>query len=486
MNVYLANVNIPRPAFLGDGSWNLSGLTAVTVVFGKNGSGKSKLLRAWRDTDNRTIHYVVPERAGELDYQPNFLQQQLDPAQRQSQTARNFVGEYRRQVVARIQAYFAARGDFRGDKLPGRPEELEAFISTLLPDFVTTLSGTATTPYQLMRAQGEGRIGNIDELSSGETQMFTLALDILTIVGMWDIQENPQRILLIDEPDAHIHPDLQVRFADFIIAVAKRFALQVVVSTHSTTLLAALGQFGGANASVLYLDRTKSDFRAEPFTDLLRELAACLGGHALMGPLFGAPLLLVEGDDDYRIWSQVPRYHVVNFSVIPSGGDEIKKYQRALEKVFSSLREDTTGPSGYALIDGDKGKPTEASTPQRHVPYIKLGCHESENLYLTDEVLALLGTDWPTARTKIEADASQYGQKEVGLREVAAGDRQSVDVKPVIEQVAQILDAKRVHWTLRVAKAIGDKRPSGQLGTFLGEEVITALWGPEPAQNATA
>ena len=486
MKNYVTNINVQRPQFLGGGDWKLSGLTSVVVVFGKNGSGKSKLLRAWRDASPATTHYVVPERAGELDYQPQFLQQQLDAGQRKSQTERNFAGEYRRHVVARINAYFAARGNVRGDSLPGDPAELENLIGTLLPDFTTTFDGLEVPPFRLIRTHDDARINTVDELSSGETQIFTLGIDILTIVGMWDIQKTAERIILIDEPDAHIHPDLQVRFADFLITVAKRFDLQVVVSTHSTTLLAALGQFGGSDASVLYLDRTKDAFQAEQFSDLLRELAACLGGHALMGPLFGVPLLLVEGDDDYRIWSQVPRYHHVNFSVIPAGGDAIKKYQKALEKVFASLREENTTTSGFALIDADKGKPTPDSTPQNHIRYIQLSCHESENLYLTDEVLALLGTDWNTAKAKILAAAPEYGQKREKLETAVGWDRKSVDIKEVIEQLSLILDPKKVHWTLRVAKAIGDIRPKGQLGEFLGEEVILALWGTAPLEPVEA
>ncbi len=480
MKSYVTEMEITRPPFLGGGSWKLSGLTPIVVVFGKNGSGKSKLLRAWRDANTAATHYVVPERAGELDYQPQFLQQQLNPTERQNVTGRNFAGEYRRHVVARINSYFAARGNHRGGTLPGDPAELEALVGTLLPDFTTTFDGLENPPFKLIRTHDETRIGNVDELSSGETQIFTLALDILTIVGIWDIQKAPERIILIDEPDAHIHPDLQVRFADFLIAVAKLFELQVVVSTHSTTLLAALGQFGAKDASVLYLDRTKDTFKTEPFTDLLRELAACLGGHALMGPLFGVPLLLVEGDDDYRIWSQVPRYHAVNFSVIPAGGDEIKNYQRALEKVFGSLREQEVTSSGFALIDGDKGKPSPDTVPQKHIRYIQLACHESENLYLADEVLALLGIDWPTAQNMIVEAAPGYGQKQAKLEEVRTWDRQTADIKDVIEQLSLILDPKKVHWTLRVAKAIGTTRPTGQVSEFLGSEVIVALWGEVP------
>jgi hypothetical protein len=314
-----------------------------------------------------------------------------------------------------------------------------------------------------------------------------LALDILTVAAIWDIQALDKRLMLVDEPDAHIHPDLQVRFADFLVQAAERYKLQVVVATHSTTLLAALGQFGGTSASVLYLDRTKVAFRAEPFSVVMKELAACLGGHALMGPLFSVPLLLVEGDDDYRIWSQVPRHHVLTFAVIPSHGEEIRQYQRTLERLFAALREREQGLTGYALLDGDKGKPqVNPKTPQDHIRYIQLACHESENLYLTDQVLALLGLTWGEASELIVTRAETFGEKADLLRSARVWDRKAVDVKRVINELSQILDDKRVHWTVRVARAIGVSRPEGQLADFLGEEVISALWGTTPARNKGA
>ncbi|EHK55533.1 AAA family ATPase, partial [Allomesorhizobium alhagi] len=117
-------------------------------------------------------------------------------------------------------------------------------------------------------------------------------MDVLTIAAIWEIEDRQERLILIDEPDAHIHPDLQVRFADFLVQVAEKYAPQVAIATHSTTFMAALGQFGGNAASVLYLDRRASEFVAQPFDAIMKELSACLGGHALMGPLFGVPLLL--------------------------------------------------------------------------------------------------------------------------------------------------------------------------------------------------
>ena len=184
---YIQNVSVPRPSDLGGENWNLTNLTNIVAIFGKNGSGKSRLLRAWRDGNPEKTHYIVPERTGELDYQPNYLQRQMSYSHRREDSQRNFTNEYRRQIVARIQAYFSARGDFRGDVLPSRPEDIEDLLGKLLPDFTLELSGIDNPPYKIIRSSDEKLIGNIDNLSSGEAQILTLVLDILTIAGIWEI-----------------------------------------------------------------------------------------------------------------------------------------------------------------------------------------------------------------------------------------------------------------------------------------------------------
>lgn len=486
MNVYQESQIISRPKWLGGGNWNLSRLTPVTVLFGKNGSGKSLLLRQWRDHDSRSCHYVVPERTGDLTFEPGLLQQQMDPEQRKQHSNRNYTFNYRQQIIARIQAYFLARGSVRVGEIPGNPSELEKLLSKLLPDFSVTLHG-ANPPYVLLRADGSA-VPSIDHLSSGEAQLFTIALDILTVAAIWDLENLDKRIMLLDEPDAHIHPDLQVRFADFLIETARKFKLQIIVATHSTTLLSAIGLFGAENAGIIYLRKEQENFRAEPFNDVLKELATCLGGHALMGPLFSVPILLVEGDDDYRIWSQVPRYHKVSFSVLPCNGEEIKRYQRALEKIFASLRT-TKELAGYALLDGDKPLPSpNPDSPQDYIRYIRLGCHEAENLYLTDTVLSLFDMDWETACNKIVEAADSHGEKAALLASAKSWDRKNEDIKGVIHQITQIIDPKNVHWTIRVATALGKDRPRGELADLLGEAVVRSLWGEEvpsiePAQS---
>lgn len=478
MPVHFGEISIPRLSEIGGGSWELSNLSEVTVLFGKNGSGKSVLLRAWRDKSETNTHYVTPERTGEMDFQARYLQEELTSSSRRNASSRNYMPEYRRRIIGRIQSYFLTRGDYRGDgPAPASPEELELFINSLVTDFFVELIAAGVPPYKLHRNESDTQINGVDQLSSGEAQLVTIALDILTIAAIWEIQNQGKRVLLIDEPDAHIHPDLQTRFADFIFRIAKRFELQVAIATHSTSLLAALGQFGGEKTTAIYLNRGQHEYQAQAFTSIHKELAACLGGNVLMGSLFGAPILLVEGDDDYRIWSQVPRHHVTNFSVIPSNGDEIKRYQKALESIFASLRDSHEQPCGWALLDGDKALPQpQPGNQQLHIRFMRLKCHEAENLYLSEEVLAELGTDWETASEFIVERAKEFGEKAAFLASAKSWNRQDDDIKSVIEQLALILDTKPIHWTVRVGRVLGRAKPQGQIADFLGAAVVEALW----------
>jgi len=199
-------------------------------------------------------------------------------------------------------------------------------------------------------------------LSSGETEALTVALDLLTMAALWQLEmdEGQHRLLLLDEPDPHLHPDLQVRFAKFLVALADQFACQVLVATHSTTLVAALGALGGDRASVAYMGQGMN-LEAVPFDDAVQRPVNFLGGHALIAPLLGARLLLVEGIDDYTVWSHVPRVpkFAELFAILPSGGQQIRDHQIALESLFEGLRDPDGLPAGYALLDGDKEVPTD-------------------------------------------------------------------------------------------------------------------------------
>jgi len=181
----------------------------------------------------------------------------------------------------------------------------------------------------------------------------------------------------------------------------------------------------------------------------------------------------VEGDDDYRIWSEVPRHHIVKISVVPCNGEEIHEYQKTLEKIFLSILDSPSSPRGYVLIDGDKTTP---SVEQKQIKYVRLNCRESENLYLTDEILSSLGLNWDTACEKVIQQSGNYGEKSEELKKIKSWNRKSVDCKKYINEIANILDEKKLSWAYRLGKELGKQKPTGQLSDYLGNEVISSLW----------
>jgi predicted ATPase len=477
--IHEREIVVSRPGFLGVGEWKLEELNHITVLFGRNGSGKSFLLRSLLNQDQASRHLATPERGGELNFEASWATQELLGSGRASSRQANFSSEFRGRAISRLQTVFTARG-FDDNRISDTTRaDIENLMKGLLPEFGFKL--VREQPFfELLRSNGD-RITQQNQLSSGEVSLLTLGIDILTVCSLWKLENREKRILLVDEPDTHLHPDLQQNLASFIVETMKQYGCQVIVATHSTTLLSALGFYGGTDTSTIYLTNEGDALRAVPFDEGFQLLSACLGGHALMGPLFSVPLLLVEGDDDYRVWSQVPRHKIAQLAAIPcEGADKVKTYQSALEKIFASLRTTNT-PAGYALLDGDQSLPVPATTPQIQVPFLKLECRETENLYLTDEVLSQLNTDWEQAKVKIKAGASKHGHKATKLLACDDWDRQNDDLKDVISEVADILDERHVHWTRRVGDCLGKSRPVGQLATFIGNSTIDALWPAIPA-----
>lgn len=476
MAKYLSEQSVQRPAFLGAGSWDLKALNEITLIFGRNGSGKSLLLRKLRDVNKRISHYTSPERAGDISQDLNIMQEQINPDTRANRRQYNLDPTYRQESVSRIGTLLNQLGYLTDseEKPPFKLADIQTFLQTLLPDFQFKIIKVAPH-YEMSRVDsGKEKITSVNALSSGESEILSLALDVLTICGLWEIDRLEQRVLLIDEPDMHLHPDLQQHLAHFLVQIADKYKVQILVATHSTTLLSSLGYYGGSKTSVIYLNNSVNEQKAIPFDETLQEIASCLGGHALMGPLFSAPLLLVEGDDDYKIWSFVPRYHKMHVAVIPCQGNaQVLRHQKTLEGLFSSLRQDKSSPVGYALLDGDSQLP---QVEQSNIKFVKLSCKESENLYLTDEVLTLLGTDWEKAKLSINSRSKECGEKQPLLEQCASWDRKNQNLKSIINELSRILDDKQLPWTVRVAKCIGEKKPEGQLADFIGDEVIQALW----------
>jgi hypothetical protein len=188
MSIYRSHHVVARPSFLGSGEWALSSLTDITVLMGRNGSGKSVLLRAWRDQSPNAVHYIVPERTGDMQYGSQYLDEESTGDKRSQHYRRNFTEEYRRRILARIQTYFMTRGNYTSAApMPNSPREVETLLGSLVPDFDIQL--VVSPPlYSLTRVATQEQIKQIEQLSSGEAQLLTLGLDIITMAAMWELE----------------------------------------------------------------------------------------------------------------------------------------------------------------------------------------------------------------------------------------------------------------------------------------------------------
>lgn len=69
---------------------------------------------------------------------------------------------------------------------------------------------------------------NEDNISSGESELIALSIEVL--VFSRSNQEN--KVLLLDEPDVHLHPELQHKFVEFVEKIATEFGFKVILATH--------------------------------------------------------------------------------------------------------------------------------------------------------------------------------------------------------------------------------------------------------------
>lgn len=84
---------------------------------------------------------------------------------------------------------------------------------------------------------------SLSENSLGYNNLIYIAsiLAELSLAAEQEPQEGGYfRLLLIEEPEAHLHPQLQTRLLKFLAEVAKSKSVQVIVTTHSTVLASAV------------------------------------------------------------------------------------------------------------------------------------------------------------------------------------------------------------------------------------------------------
>ena len=216
-------------------------------------------------------------------------------------------------------------------------------------------------------------------LSGGERE-------ISFIIGQIERFQLHQGILLIDEPELHLNPDLLRNWVAYLRDTVEDG--QVWISTHSLEAVETSGP-----SSSFVLERTKDTRIVENIRSLsdcpvLSVLSAAVGSPAFS--LSNLKFVFIEGDrqgrEKERFYSLYGDSRYVRF--IEGGGcTEVSKKLSAVRELAVEADEQLFVGG---VIDADFRTQEMIDELQEKTPVFVLGCHEIENLYLHPSALQVI------------------------------------------------------------------------------------------------
>ena len=469
----------------------LLNLNNINVIMGRNGAGKSRFLRdidemCSRSKDQFYVRYVSPERAGSFKRNGDILTNMTNNPDWLRQTratnqANNFKAasatlfrEAETLYLRRLASTPAIRMDttrnFEADRL--------SKVNRLLTNISLEMGGVDFE----FRSLTDGQTISPESISSGESEAVALAAEILYFFDTIDAKKF--NLLLLDEPDVHLHPDLQGRLGKLVIAMLDEFkesaeSIAVCLCTHSSPLVCSL-----ADSSLVSMG-TKSFgvdvVELKPSSAELRKVAPFFG-HPLSLSLSDDAALILEGEDDERVWQQAARTSQGRIKVFPVLAGSVDSQSELETFCGDLLRTLYDNPIAFSLRDGDG----VIACPLEHHPPIKryrLQCYAIENALLTDPCLAVMGTTWEglvDATSKWLASNPKH--RDLALVEEIIGSFDRLRHKK-IKQIRQLICAVvecRKPWEVVVGQAIGaltkeDLGSPNMLVDFLGAEMTREI-----------
>lgn len=469
----------------------LVGLNNVNIIMGRNGAGKSRFFRDIEEIgninkDRFNIRYISPERAGSFKRDGNVLTNMSLSSEwlrsvRSVNQADNFKAASAmlfREAETLYLRRLAKTPEIRMD--PARNFEADRLskVNQLLSN-ISLEMGNADFEF---RSLADGEIIDPHKISSGESEAVALAAEILYFFDT--IEPSKFNVLLLDEPDVHLHPDLQARLGKLIIGMLSEFeidadSIAVCLATHSAPLVCSLAD--SKYVSIGTKSFAVDTVQLKPASAELRKVAPFFG-HPLSLSLSEDAALILEGQDDERVWQQAARTsqgRIRVFPVLAGSVDQQGELETFCIDLLATLYDN---PIAFSLRDGDGvvDEPLEHRPPLRR---FRLQCYAIENALLTDACLSLMGTNWDAFR-EAAGDWMRENSEHLNIaliKEIIEADDRLRHKK--IKSVRQIICAIagcRKPWEVVVGQAIGtlraeDLETQNSLIDFLGAEAVRGI-----------
>ena len=462
--------------------YTLDDLGMINIVLGKNGCGKSIMLRKLEGAppQSTTIRYITPERGGYLECDPGVE----DAINRQSdwmnEARRNNLSDnFRQQSIAqykKLESLVLREMEQRRGE-PGFMPYLEKLNQLL--DGIEIRRGQQVMGLEIYNKKS-GQPVNANSISSGESELISLGVELL--VFSKELKTDSDNWLLIDEPDVHLHPDLQVRLINFLEDLVQENGFPVVIATHSTAILGAFKNYDGVRCALMVASQNNLSFKR--VSESYRKLLPVFGAHPLTNIFNEAPVLIVEGESDIRVWQEAVRSSKGSISVYPCAAGSVSELQKFESDAGEIIKAVYDNAKGYSLRDGDGV--VEQIEDNAPIVRMRLDCRTIENLLLSDEALEIAGLNWGRLQIRIEnwleqnADHCHYKLMQQFKND--GYDRKQADVKGIRNDITGIVGTNKP-WEVIVGRAIAKLATTSGSPTytrntvadFLGKKVVDNL-----------
>lgn len=464
-----------------DGHYRLTNLSRINVLLGKNGCGKSSLLKKieqhLKGQNIGEVNYVTPERGGTLTYNANVEQN--------STNDENWVLSHKRKNQwTQFKAYSISQ--FRKLELLSlreieqnhaiRQDLTHSFDSVIqkINNLLTNvrIERTNKGDFEIFHNQTNTKL-NPEQISSGESELIALTIECLTFAK--SCTTGQQNLLFLDEPDVHLHPDLQAKLIEFLIELVDNHSFNVIIATHSTAILGALLEYQNSRFTILANGSTESHFHE--ISEMYRNILPIFGAHPLSNLFNQSPIILVEGEDDVRIFQQAIRTangHLKLYPCSVGGNGSLPDYENAVVEIINGVYDSA---AAYSLRDRDDGEEAIMDSPP--LTRFKTSCRAAENLILSDEVLQNLGTNWNDLVLAINNWVNNFNghAKHATMTEFrdSGFDRKSFDLKEIRNVLIGLTPSSKP-WEIAVGQVIGNVA-SGVLPKDFSENKICNFLG---------
>ncbi|HUT04273.1 MAG TPA: AAA family ATPase [bacterium] len=195
----------------------------------------------------------------------------------------------------------------------------------------------------------------------------------------------PASVLLLDEPDAHLHVILQRQIYDRLRSVARMRQCQLLVSTHSEVILEDTGP-----EQILSFYGAPHRLRVEPERDQVREALKRLSSLDILSAESGQNILYVEGESDFKILAELARilHHPMKaFFDMPFFWPIHGRDAREARAHFFGLKAIRPVIRGVLLLDGDNRSLPDHEIAADDLTVLRWRRYEIENYLLHPDAL---------------------------------------------------------------------------------------------------